>query len=410
MKNKILSVLSLGIMLLTLTGCVKFNATMDIKKDKSMDYSIIYAFDKNFFGEDQVLSDEDKSKLEKKGFTISDYSDDNMKGFTISKSFSNIDEISSSVDTVYNISGLLDDTSSDTYVFKVDKGFFKNTYHANFNFDASDSEIDSEIESNDEGSIIDDEIYYDNEEDTYSEENEESSMDFSEFTNSLTNNMDLKFRVNLPYSAKNSNATNTNNDNKELSWNLSSNELQNIEFEFELYNMKNIYIFSGILVLILIIILLSVINSRKNKPVNKKIPTTPADNTNPVAMANSNLNANNQTNNQVTANNIANETSIEKNPGTINQMPEANILQPDIADETNTQPNQNVMPTNSVAESNSAKYGSFPHINLDANQSNTTFQTSDSNVQKNTINPNSQNRINNISNSNQENSNNPFNI
>ena len=42
-----------------LTGCIKFNANMDIKKDKSMDFSIIYALDTSVFGEEKALKDSD---------------------------------------------------------------------------------------------------------------------------------------------------------------------------------------------------------------------------------------------------------------------------------------------------------------------------------------------------------------
>ena len=55
-------------------------------------------------------------------------------------------------------------------------------------------------------------------------------------------NMDLSVKVTLPYSALSHNATKTNNDDKELIWTLSQEGVQYMEFEFELYNMMNIYI------------------------------------------------------------------------------------------------------------------------------------------------------------------------
>ena len=104
-----------------LTGCVKFNATMDIKKDKSMDFSIIYAFDTSLFGSQDLLEDSDKKELESQGFIVEDYNQNNMKGFTIKKSISNIDDVSSTSDTNYDISGLLNNSTDNNYFFKVKK-------------------------------------------------------------------------------------------------------------------------------------------------------------------------------------------------------------------------------------------------------------------------------------------------
>ena len=98
----------LTLLVISLTGCVKFNSTMEIKKDKSMDYKIIYAFDKSLFGDQEILTSNDKKELENKGFTVSNYVDGNMKGFKVSKNIKNIDDVSSTNDATYDLSGLLD--------------------------------------------------------------------------------------------------------------------------------------------------------------------------------------------------------------------------------------------------------------------------------------------------------------
>ena len=61
-----------------LTGCVKFNTNMAIKKDKSMDFSIIYALDSSLIEDQEVLEEEDKKKLEDQAFKVSEYSEDNI--------------------------------------------------------------------------------------------------------------------------------------------------------------------------------------------------------------------------------------------------------------------------------------------------------------------------------------------
>ena len=277
MKKKFLYVLTLCFIMFSLTGCVKFNASMDIKANKSMDFSIIYAFDSSVFGDQSIVSDDDKANLESQGFAINDYVDGNMKGITLSRNIKNIDLVSDSSDVQYNLSGLLEDNSNSNYVFKVKKGFLKNTYIANFNFDSSDSGLDMNNSVDDE--LFSDDIItgedFSNESEDFSNDdqsdannsviNGDSDFDLSGLTNSMSN-MDLSFNVRLPYSAISSNATTTNNDNKDLSWSLASDQLSTISFEFSLYNISNIALLcGGLLLFIIVLIVLLKGKKRKNK-------------------------------------------------------------------------------------------------------------------------------------------------
>lgn len=258
MKKNIKFTILLILLVIFLTGCVKFNSTMEIKKDKSMDYKIIYAFDKSLFGDQEILTSDDKKELENKGFTVSNYVDGNMKGFKVSKNIKNIDDVSSTNDATYDLSGLLDSNKSESKVFKVKKGFLKNTYTASFKFDSADSDLNNST-SND--TTIDNDFTIDDNNTTT-----DSDFDFS----SMNTNMDLSFNVKLPYKAISSNATTKKNDDKELSWNLSSTGEDKIEFSFALYNMTNIYICGGVIVLLIIIVIASILNrSKKNKVSNK---------------------------------------------------------------------------------------------------------------------------------------------
>lgn len=258
MKKNIKLTALLTLLVISLTGCVKFNSTMEIKKDKSMDYKIIYAFDKSLFGDQEILTSDDKKELENKGFTVSNYVDGNMKGFKVSKNIKNIDDVSSTNDATYDLSGLLDSNKSESKVFKVKKGFLKNTYTASFKFDSSDSDLNNST-SND--TTIDNDF-------TTDDNNTTTDSDF-DFSN-INTNMDLSFNVKLPYKAISSNATTKKNDDKELSWNLSSTGEDKIEFSFALYNMTNIYICGGVIVLLIIIVIVSILNKgKKNKVSNK---------------------------------------------------------------------------------------------------------------------------------------------
>ena len=259
MKKNIKLTALLTLLVISLTGCVKFNSTMEIKKDKSIDYTVIYAFDKSLFGDQEILTSNDKKELENKGFTVSNYVDGNMNGFKVSKNIKNIDDVSSTNDATYDLSGLLDSSKSESKVFKVKKGFLKNTYTASFKFDSSDSDLNN---STSDDTTIDNDFTIDNDTTT------DSDFDFS----NMNTNMDLSFNVKLPYKAISSNATTKKNDDKELSWNLSSTGEDKIEFSFALYNMTNIYICGGVIVLLIIIVIVTILNKgKKNKVSNKDV-------------------------------------------------------------------------------------------------------------------------------------------
>ena len=245
------------------TGCVKFNANMNIKKDKSMDFTIIYALDKSVFGDQASIKESDLEEVKKSGFTVSKYSDGNMEGFTMTKKINNIDEVSTETDAEYNLSGLMAEGES-KYLFKVVKGTNKNTYYAKFKCDANDSglnmnegedeklELPDETEDND-GALLDE-----------TNENPFEGMDLSK----LTANMDLSFNVTLPNSAISNNATSTEDNNKKLTWKLSSTNAQAIEFAFELDNNGGsndmiLYIGIGVIALLVIVVIVLMLSKKK---------------------------------------------------------------------------------------------------------------------------------------------------
>ena len=354
--KKSLYILTIFIVAICLSGCVKYNANMEIKKDKSMDFSIVYAMDTQYFGDQEVLTEENRKELEEEGFKVTDYQEDTMKGFTLTKSIKNIDELSTTENTDYSLSNIEEDKE----MFKVEKGFFKNKYIANFKFDTEDSAITEEETS--DGTITDgysDGTIEENP-DSYSdfpmdgtEGYNDSSMD--DFSNMATSNLDLSLNVTLPYQAISNNATKTENDNKTLSWDLTSSEIETINFEFELYNMTNIYLtIGGIALLIIIIIVVTVTKHKKRKNIGKEMkdlsqnnqptpPTTPS-NTQTITLPTNNsqtsmqeipnMNLNQQNNTTYGFNNIPQPIEQNTNVQPINTF--NNLQQP---------VNQNIEPT-----------------------------------------------------------------
>lgn len=370
MKKNIKFTILLILLVISLTGCVKFNSTMEIKKDKSMDYKIIYAFDKSLFGDQEILTSDDKKELENKGFTVSNYVDGNMKGFKVSKNIKNIDDVSSTNDATYDLSGLLDSNKSESKVFKVKKGLLKNTYTASFKFDSSDSDLNNST-SND--TTIDNDFTIDDNNTTT-----DSDFDFS----SMNTNMDLSFNVKLPYKAISSNATTKKNDDKELSWNLSSTGEDKIEFSFALYNMTNIYICGGVIVLLIIIVIVSILNKGKKNKVSNKDATNDKQTTT--------FNSSVETpimNNNVTSQSIDNQ-SIQEQASTNSQ---STVFSTTNVDNT---------PVNETLSTNSVDNQTFPQsvkttdifstTNVNSNLANQTLSTDTVNNQQSNVNNDNQ--------------------
>ena len=245
-------VLCLMLIIFMTSGCMKLNVDMSINKDKSMNLSYVVAFANSLMnqsGTDTALDESDLKQAEESGFKVENYSDGSMTGYKFTKGFSNIDNISDEKETIFDLEKLLD--GEEAKVFTVKKGLFKNTYSVKMqNNTATEMEDEMDLGS----------IYGDSSSDYGSSSNIFGDTDLS----MLTSSMDLTFTVNLPNKPINSNATTTENEGKKLEWNLMDQNLQNIEFEFELYNMDNIYLTVGIIgVLVIIIIVIIIMNKKK---------------------------------------------------------------------------------------------------------------------------------------------------
>ncbi len=241
-----------------MTGCMKFQTDMKINKDKSMDFTLTYAIANSLVEQakqaatsnNENLDNESLKELEKQGFKTEEYSDSSMTGIKLSKTFNNIDDISSEKEVDFDLEAIMNG-SEQTDMFTIKKGFFKNTYTLKIKNNTSE-EVESDITNNN--------LTPDNQIDF------SSDMDLS----MLSSSMDMTFNINLPYKAISSNATSTENDGKNLKWNLLDTNIQNITAKFELYNMNNIYLTIGI-VIVLIIIVIIIIKRKPKAPVGTPI-------------------------------------------------------------------------------------------------------------------------------------------
>ncbi len=387
---KILSVFALIVMT---TGCMKLDANMTIKNDKSVDLNTTFAMNKKVFEafsnengtENTDISDEQRKNAEDKGYKLQKYEDSNMIGYTATKTVPDIDQISKTGKVVGDL-GIFNDDNDTKYLFSVKKGFLKNTYTATLkssDVDTVNEQVDEQetLEDNDatqtdsqnsqttnqatdnNGASTDNQnsqttdnanaqnsnqntqttdttqannTTQANAQNSNTGTNQNNSMatikpgdnitgpvtivtadgaimtiaegvtttlkegetvasskeeantiaaqrraagnttingmtteDAAELQE-LASTMDMKFSVNLPYKALSHNASKTENDGKTLTWDLMDTKKDTIQFEFELYNMTNIYIAAGIGAFILLLLIIIIISSirRKHKKAN----------------------------------------------------------------------------------------------------------------------------------------------
>lgn len=365
-KNfKTFKLLLIALMLMLSSGCVKYNMTMDIKKDKSMDFTMIAAFDESLSSSGEMDLSKSKDEIKNKNCSVSDYSESNMKGISVLCKFPNIDELSSEKEVKEaNFDSVIE--GKDSKLFTVKKGFFKNTY--TFKLDSSsstsdllgDEDTDNSYDYREEDDYdFDDDDYDDydyDDDDDYSFDDPDDYYDYYEengdnadYDLDALKNMDLKFEVKLPYKAISSNATSKEDNEKHLTWNLmemsqNSDNSNTIELTFALYNVSNIAI---VAVIVVALIAAGVIFFMKNKKKNVTGVTSMNTNNNgmlgstnaPQDVFGNNFPVNNNpgvtvmptdamANNMNTNVGINNETAVNNTVDTNTVMPSADVSTP----------------------------------------------------------------------------------
>lgn len=258
------------ILLFFITGCSNYNMTMKIDKDKSMIYTVTILSN----GYNSTLANNIsiyKEKYEQYGYSVKEYNQDNKYGMVISKVFDNIDDIAQGKRSdEFNLLYLYEigyNADIESKMFNVDKGIATNRYAANFYIDLSNLEIN-------------------------------------------LNNATVTYNVELPNGTLSNNANYVSNDNKTLTWNITSLGKTEIDYVFELKSYDTIYY--GIAIFIALFLFFSIISnlfskgdeSRENK---KRIYNAQKNNNNDINKKIENLTNNaikNSTNNNASNNNM----------------------------------------------------------------------------------------------------------
>ncbi len=308
MKNlkKVIGVL---LILTTMTGCVKYKNTMTINNDKSMIFEGSYLIsDKLLETSDSTtfFSEENKKALEERGVKVSEKKENNYTGIAVSKKYDNIDKISNENGKEVTISDYFKEDFDDSVLFKVEKGFLKNKYTANFKYDSNvgpgdsgDTSTSQALTENDKKLAVTDDLTTttpsSGEEATIPSTGDDTTTPddgtttpttpttpdttepgdsgFDSDIMGLAGEMEFNYVVNLPEKALTNNATNVSNDGKTLTWSLMKSQISNIEFSFELKNMTNYYIlYGGIAAAVIIVIIIIISLIKKGKKGKEVVP------------------------------------------------------------------------------------------------------------------------------------------
>jgi len=194
-KFKLLLILFAGILL---TGCYKYEAKMEITKDKKLNFEVIYATMITNNDDDETNKAINCSDLNTKlgdAWTYEKYKDEKYEGCKLKKQYANIDDISTENDITVELSKIGDGVFEDKWLFKkVD-----DTYYASYKFSVG-------------------------------EQSEESKSDLE----NMKNMFDLKYIVKLPEKSLSNNATTIEDDGKTLIWELDVSKDTDINYSFTL--------------------------------------------------------------------------------------------------------------------------------------------------------------------------------
>ncbi len=254
--KKLSKIVLLLFVVLFMSGCVKYNVDIKISNNKKMDMSFISAVSSSLKGQGTETTEENDDAIEKlksEGWKVEEYKDDTYEGYKLTKSFANIDDLSSSNETVVNLNEFGQEGKLANVLFQKKEEGGKTVYYANFKFSISDSDASTEDA---EG---------------------EQDNQMQEMVKQMMKTMDLKFTVEVP-KVLSSNATTT--DGNKLTWDLTKmEEGKNIEFSFTVNNSSfpviPVAIGVGVLVIIVLVVVLSKKGKKEETPIYTEESITP---------------------------------------------------------------------------------------------------------------------------------------
>lgn len=228
--------LMVGIILLTLTGCANVNFDIKLNADGSGEVSYVMGYDKSFLtsmgvttssleNDDSFKEMEDEARQE--GYTVEKYEDDNTYGFKATKHVENIQNEFNFTNTMGT--STQEGAQNDEIVYE--KNLLKTRYYQ-----------DAKLDLTSMGS---------------SNEQEAAMMQ------SILSQMEITYKITLPFKAQEHNATTVSEDGKTLEWKLEAGKVN--EIKFDAAQDYTLYAIIGGIALLLIIVIIAVAVSKKGK-------------------------------------------------------------------------------------------------------------------------------------------------
>lgn len=202
MKKIKLSIILL--ILLILTGCIKYDLKMEMETDKSFSLTLIDAIQNAY--QDGSDIETNKASYEALGYEVEEYKDDSYTGLVLKKNYDNIDLISSADCGTFELTSLLETDPSKVTLFKSERNNTTTTYTADFTYDLT-------VEST-----------------SVSQTEETEEVDYSSYASSMY----FAYSIILPANSKiiSNNADEVSGDGYTLTWNMEYGKLKEIDFVF----------------------------------------------------------------------------------------------------------------------------------------------------------------------------------
>ncbi|MCR5671966.1 MAG: hypothetical protein K6G10_13250 [Butyrivibrio sp.] len=91
------------ICIICLTGCVRFNTTVEVKKNGNLDVTMLLAaVSMADYGMEDLVSSDEMKNLEEQGWTVEEYSQDGFVGFTATRKDISPEELTTSMESTEN--------------------------------------------------------------------------------------------------------------------------------------------------------------------------------------------------------------------------------------------------------------------------------------------------------------------
>ncbi len=246
MKRNWLKSLGLVLVSVLLCGCYTYKVDTTVNKDKSMNFKMEMGIDlsdyKELLGDDYdmeeaadeggLLSKDDQEELKKKGYEVDVKTEDYKTTITVTKKFSNIDDLSKDKEFDVDMGKFGEEDFDEKFFSKSGNG-----YKANLVFDFTDMDMS---------------------------DTDTSGVSADELKDAIK----VEYRLNLPVKATKNNATKEENNGKTLIWELELGKKNVVNYEFNLEGGSSVPVVVIIVLAVVVCDGVAVFFVNKNKKTN----------------------------------------------------------------------------------------------------------------------------------------------